>query len=120
MRLDAGDFEAVWQHLCARALVDQAQGTLIASFVREDGHWIQAVEPERIRVTSRIPKGRGARALAKALFRLEWKKLTSLGASSHIADQAIWDLFAWYFEDVGRQTRSPLRWTNFPRARPSR
>lgn len=33
MRLDAGDFEAVWQHLCARALVDHAQGTLMASFV---------------------------------------------------------------------------------------
>ena len=33
MRLDASDFEAVWQHLCARALADHAQGTLIASFV---------------------------------------------------------------------------------------
>ena len=43
MRLDAGDFEAVWQHMSARAVTDQAQGTLIASFVREDGHWIQAV-----------------------------------------------------------------------------
>ena len=62
MRLDASDFEAVWQHMCARALVDQAQGTLIASFVREDGHWIQAVQPERIRVTSRIPRGKGALA----------------------------------------------------------
>jgi hypothetical protein len=33
MRLDAGDFEAVWQHMCARAMADHAQGTLIASFV---------------------------------------------------------------------------------------
>ena len=38
MRLDASDFEAVWPHIRARALVDQAQGTLIDSFVREDGH----------------------------------------------------------------------------------
>jgi hypothetical protein len=120
MRLDARDFEAVWQHMCACALADQAQGTLIASFVKEDGHWIQAVQPERLRVTSRIPRGKGARALEKALFRLEWKKLTSLGVSSHIADQVIWDLLAWYFEDVGRKTRSPLRWTNFAGARPSR
>ena len=120
MRLDASDFEAVWQHMCARALADQAQGTLIASFVREDGHWIRAVQPERIRVTSRLPRGKGARALEKSLFRLEWKKLTSLGVSLHIADQAIWDLLAWYFEDVGRNTRSPLRWTSFPRARPAR
>ena len=68
MRLDAGDFEAVWQHMCARALADHAQGTLIASFVKEDGHWIQAVQPERLRVTSRIPRGKSARALPKALF----------------------------------------------------
>jgi hypothetical protein len=120
MRLDASDFDTVWQHICARAMVDQEQGTLIESFVREDGHWIQAVEPERIRVTSRIPRGKGARSLARSLFRLEWKKLTSLGMSSHIADQVIWDLFACYFEDVGRKTRSPLRWTSFARARPSR
>jgi hypothetical protein len=120
MRLDASDFEAVWQHICARALADQEQGTLIESFVREDGHWIQAVQPERIRVTSRIPRGKGVHSLAKSLFHLEWKKLTSLGMSSHIADQVIWDLLAWYFEDVGRKTRSPLRWTRFPRARPSR
>jgi hypothetical protein len=120
MRLDAGDFEVVWQHMCARAMTDQAQGTLIESFVKEDGHWIQAVQPERIRVTSRIPRGKGARALGKALFHLEWKKLTSLGVSSHIADQVIWDLLAWYFEDVGRKTRSPLRWTSFTGARPSR
>jgi hypothetical protein len=33
MRLDASDFEAVWQYMCARALADHAQGTLIASFV---------------------------------------------------------------------------------------
>jgi hypothetical protein len=120
MRLDARDFEAMWQHMCARALADHAQGTLIASFVKEDGHWIQAVQPERLRVTSRLPRGKGARALAKSLFHLEWKKLTSLGVSSHIADPVIWDLLAWYFEDVGRQTRSPLRWTSFARARPSR
>jgi hypothetical protein len=120
MRLDASDFDAVWQHICARAMADQAQGTLIESFVREDGHRIQAVQPERIRVTSRIPRGKGARSLAKSLFRLEWKKLTSLGASSHIADQVIWDLFACYFEDVEQRTRSPLRWTSFPRARPPR
>jgi hypothetical protein len=61
MRLDAHDFDAVWQHVCAQALVDHAQGTLIASFVREDGHWIQAVQPERLRVTSRLPR---VRALA--------------------------------------------------------
>jgi hypothetical protein len=120
MRLDASDFEAVWQHMCARALVDQEQGTLIESFVREDGHWIQAVHPERFRITSRLPRGKGARALAKTLFHLEWKKLTSLGVSLHIADQAIWDLLTWYFEDVGRNTRSPLRWTSFGGARPSR
>ena len=120
MRLDAGDVEAVWQHLCARALVDHAQGTLMTSFVKEDGNWIQAVQPERLRVTSRIPRGKGARALGKSLFRLEWKKLTSCGVSSHIADPVIWDLLAWYFEDVGRNTRSPLRWTSFPRARRSR
>jgi hypothetical protein len=120
MHLDASDFEAVWQHMCTRALVDQAQGTLIESFVKEDGHWIQAVHPERLRVTSRLPRGKGARALAKTLFHLEWKKLTSLGVSLHSADQAIWDLLAWYFEDVGRNTRSPLRWTSFPGARPSR
>ncbi len=120
MRLDAGDFEAVWQHLCARAVADHAHGTPIASFVKEDGHWIQAVQPERLRVTSRVPWGKGARALDKSLFRLEWKKLTSRGVSSHIADPAVWDLLAWYFEDVGRNTRSPLRWTSFPRARPSR
>ena len=119
MRLDARDFDAVWQHLWARALVDQAQGTLIESFVREDGHWIQAVQPERLRITSRIPKGKGGRSLAKSLFHLEWKKLTSLGVSLHIADQAIWDLWAWYFEDVGRHTRSPLRWTSFAKAGPS-
>jgi hypothetical protein len=119
MLLDASDFESVWQHMCAHALIDQAQGTLIASFVKEDGHWIRAVQPERLRVTSRLPKGTGARALAKSQFRLEWKKLTSLGVSSHIADQAIWDLLAWYFEDVGRTTRSPLRWTSFAGARPS-
>jgi hypothetical protein len=71
MRLDAGDFEAVWQHLCARALADHAHGTLIASFVKEDGHWIQAVQPERLRVTSRLPRGKGARSLAKSLFHLE-------------------------------------------------
>jgi hypothetical protein len=120
MRLDARDFEAVWQHMCARALVDQAQGILIESFVKEDGHWIQAVQPERIRVISRLPRGKGARSLAKTLFHLEWKKLTSLGVSLHIADQVIWDLLAWYFEDVGRQTQSPLRWTSFAGARPSR
>jgi hypothetical protein len=62
MRLDASDFEAVWQHMCARARADQAQGTLIASFVKEDGHWIQAVQPEHIRVTSRLPRGKGALA----------------------------------------------------------
>jgi len=120
MRLDAHDFDAVWQHVCARAQVDHAQGTLIASFVREDGHWIQAVQPERLRVTSRLPRGKGARSLAKSLFQLEWKKLTSLGVSSQVADPAVWDLLAWYFEDVGRTTRSPLRWTSFVRARPSR
>ena len=120
MRLDAGDFEAVWQHMCARALADHAQGTLIASFVKEDGHWIQAVQPERLRVTSRLPRGKGARALSKALFHLEWKKLTSLGVSSHIADQVIWDLLTCYFEDVSRKTRSPLRWTSVAGARPSR
>lgn len=120
MRLDADDFEAVWQHLCAGARADQAQGTLIESFVKEDGHWIQAVQPQRIRVTSRIPRGKGARSLAKALFHLEWKKLTSLGVSSHIADQVIWDLLAWYFEDVGRTTRSPLRWTSFAGTHPLR
>jgi len=27
MRLDAGDFEAVWQHLCVCAMADHAQGT---------------------------------------------------------------------------------------------
>jgi hypothetical protein len=120
MRLDARNFDAVWQHMCARALVDHAQGTLIKSFVREDGHRIQAVQPERLRVTSRLPSGKGGRSLAKALFHLEWKKLTSLGESSHVADPVIWDLLAWYFEDVGRQTRSPLRWTSFARARLSR
>ena len=36
MRLDASDFEAVWQHMCARALADHAQGTLIASFIRAE------------------------------------------------------------------------------------
>jgi hypothetical protein len=105
--------------MCACALVDHAQGTLIASFVKEDGHWIQAVQPEHIRVTSRILRGKGARSLAKTLFHLEWKKLTSLGVSSYIADPVIWDLLAWYFEDVGRNTRSPLRWTSFAGARPS-
>ena len=119
MRLDASDFEVVWQHICARALVDQEQSTLIESFVREDGHWIQAVQPERIRVTSRLPRGKGVRSLAQSLFRDEWKKLTRLGCSSHIADEAVWDLLAWYFEDVKRKTRSPLRWTSFARARPS-
>ena len=120
MRLDAGDFEAVWQHLCARALVDHAHSTRMASFVKEDGHWIQAVQPEHIRITSRIPRGKGALSLGKSLFRLEWKKLTSCGVSSHIADPVIWDLLAWYFEHVGRNTRSPLRWTSFAGARPSR
>jgi hypothetical protein len=120
MRLDASDFDAVWQHMCDRALVDQAQGTLIESFIREDGHWIQSVQPERIRITSRLPKGKGGRSLGQALFREEWKKLTLLGCSSHITDQAIWDLLAWYFEDVVRKTRSPLRWTSFVKARPSR
>jgi hypothetical protein len=86
MRLDAGDFEAVWQHMCARALADHAQGTLIASFVKEDGHWIQAVQPERLRVTSRIPRGKGGRALAKSLFHLEWKKLTTSAACWSVAD----------------------------------
>jgi hypothetical protein len=120
MRLDAGDFEAVWQHMCACALADHAQGTRIASFVKEDGHRIQAVQPEHIRVTSRVLRGKGARSLAKTRFHLEWKKLTRLGVSSHIADPVIWDLLAWYFEDVGRNTRSPLRWTSFAGARPSR
>jgi hypothetical protein len=120
MRLDASDFDVVWQHICARAMDDQVQGTLVASFVKEDGHWIQAVQPERIRVTSRIPRGKGVRSLAKSLFHDEWKKLTSLGFSSHIADQVVWDLFDCYFEDVGRRTRSPLRWTSFARAHPSR
>jgi hypothetical protein len=120
MRLDASDFEAVWQQLCACARADQAQGTLIASFAIEDGHWIQAVQPEHIRVTSRIPRGKGVRSLAKSTFRLEWKKLTRLGMSSDITDQVVWDLLAWYFEDVERQTRSPLRWTSFAGAQPSR
>jgi hypothetical protein len=119
MRLDASDFEPVWQHICAPAMADQAQGTLIESFVKEDGHWIQAVQPERIRVTSRIPRGKGSRSLEKSLFRLEWKKLTSLRVSSHIVDQVIGDLLAWYFEDLGRRTRSPLRWTSFAGARPA-
>ena len=61
-----------------------------------------------------------ARALAQALFRAEWQKLTRLGYSSHIADQAVWDLLAWYFEDVAQNTRSPLRWTGFAGARRSR
>lgn len=78
------------------------------------------MQPERLRVTSRIPRGKGARALGKSLFRLAWKKLTSLGVSSHIADPAVGDLLAWYFEDVGRKTHSPLRWASVPRARPSR
>lgn len=120
MRLDASNFDVVWQHMCARALADRAQGTMIESFVREDGHWIEAVQPERLRVTSRIPRGKGPRSLAKSLFHLEWKKLTSLGVSSHTADQVVWDLLTWYFEDVGRKTRSPLRWMSFARARPSR
>jgi hypothetical protein len=120
MRLDASNFDAVWQHICARAMVDLEQGTLIESFTREDGHWIQAVQPERIRVRSRISRGKGFRSLAKPLFRHEWKKLTSLGFSSHISDQVIWDMFDCYFEDVGRRTRSPLRWTSFASARPSR
>jgi hypothetical protein len=120
MLLDGSDFDAVWQHICARAMADQAQGRLIESFVREDGHWIQAVHPERICVTSRIPRGKGVRSLAKSLFRLEWKKLTTLGVSSHISDQVIWDLLTCYFEDVGRKTRSPLRWTSFARPHPSR
>jgi hypothetical protein len=120
MHLDANDFEAVWQHICARPMADHALGTRIASFVKEAGHWIQAVQPERLRVTSRIPRGKGARTLEKSLFHLEWKKFTSRGVSSHMADPAVWDLLAWYFEDVGRNTRSPLRWTSFPRARPSR
>ncbi len=120
MRLDARNFDTVWQHICARALADQAQGTLIESFTREDGHWIQAVQPERIRVTSRLPRGKGARSLAKSLFRHEWKKLTSVGVSSHISDQVVWDLLACYFEDVGRRTRAPLRWASFAGARPSR
>jgi hypothetical protein len=120
MRLDASHFDVAWQYMCARAREDLAQGTLIQSFTREDGHWIQAVQPERIRVTSRLPRGKGARGLAQALFREEWKKLTSLGRSSHIADQAIWDLLAWYVEDVQRHTRSPLRWTSFAGARPAR
>ena len=40
MHLDASDFEAEWQHMCTRALVDHAQGTLIAPFVLKDveGH----------------------------------------------------------------------------------
>lgn len=120
MRLDASDFDAVWQYMCARALEDHAQGTLIQSFIREDGHWIQAVLPERIRVTSRIPRGKGVRSLAQSLFREEWKKLISLGSSSHVSDQAIWDLFAWYFEDVRRNSRSPLRWTSAPKTHPVR
>jgi hypothetical protein len=120
MRLDASDFDAVWQHIRARALVDQEQGTLIESFVREDGHWIQAVQPERLRVTSRILRRKGVRSLAKSLFRDEWKKLTRLGFSSHISDQVIWDILACYFEDVGRKTQSPLRWTGFASGRPSR
>jgi hypothetical protein len=120
MRLDASDFDAVWQHMCARALEDHEQGTLIESFTKEDGHWIQSVQPERIRITSRLPRGKGARSLAQGVFREEWKKLTRLGCSSHIADQAIWDLLAWYFEDVGRKTRSPLRWAGFTGARPGR
>jgi hypothetical protein len=101
-------------------MAHHAQGTRIASFVREDGHWIQAVQPERIRATSRVPRGKDVRSLAKSLFRLEWKELTSLGCSCHIADQVIWDLLAWYFEDIGRKRRPPLRWTSFTRARPSR
>jgi hypothetical protein len=120
MRLDGSDFEAVWQHICARATEDHAHNTLITSFVKEDGHWIHAVQPERLRVTSRVPRGKGARALEKSLFHLEWKKLTSLGVSSHIADPVIWDLLAWYFEDVGRKTHAPLRWASFSRARPPR
>jgi hypothetical protein len=47
--------------MCARAREDLAQGTLIQSFTREDGHWIQAVQPERIRVTARLPRGGMAR-----------------------------------------------------------
>jgi hypothetical protein len=62
MRPDASGFDAVWEHIRARAMADQAQSTLIESFVREDGHRIQAVQAERIRVTSHIP---GARAFAR-------------------------------------------------------
>jgi hypothetical protein len=36
MRLDASDFEAVWQHMCTRALADHAHATLIASSVPKD------------------------------------------------------------------------------------
>jgi hypothetical protein len=120
MHLDASHFDAVWQHMCAQAREDLARGTLIQSFTKENGHWIKAVQPERIRIASRLPQGKGTRGLAQALFHEEWKKLTSLGSSSHTADQAIWDLLAWYFEDVQRHTRSPLRWTGFTGARPSR
>jgi hypothetical protein len=120
MRLDASDFDAVWQHIRARAMADLAQGTLIESFAREDGHWIQAVQPERIRVTSRIPREKGFRLLAKSLFRCEWKKLTSIGRSSHVSDPVIWDMFNCYFEDVERKTRSPLRWMSFANTLPAR
>jgi hypothetical protein len=120
VHLDARGFDAVWQHICARATADHAQGRLIESFAREDGHWIQAVQPERIRVASRLPRAQGVRSLAKSLFRHEWKKLASLGLSSHVSDQGIWDLLACYFEDVDRRTRSPLRWTSFAWLRPLR
>ena len=66
MRLDADGFEAVWQHICARALADHAQGTLIASFVKEDGHWIQAVQPRAPSCYLAPPAGQGRSRAVKS------------------------------------------------------
>jgi hypothetical protein len=116
MHLDAHDFTRVWQHICARATVDQQQGALIPSFAGRGGNWVEAVQQERILVRARKPKGDGSpQPLAKSTFRQEWRQLTICGSSSNDVRQVIWDMFTRYFDDVERNAddRHTLFWTEF-------
>lgn len=118
MLLDPNDFEQVWEHIAACARRDQEEGNLIESFARRGGNRIEDVQPEKIRVRSLRPKGKGFRCLPKSQFRDEWEKLVRGGSSSDVHDQIVWDMLERYFEDIERgRDRGRLRWTGFPISR---
>lgn len=99
MLLDPHDFDVVWRHICTCAAADQGAGALIPSFAgrKDGGNWVVDVQPEKICVKSRVPKGKGFRCLKKSEFYREWKDLVSTGVSTRGRNQVVWDMFDRYF-----------------------